>query len=247
MLENQTIGITGAAQGLGLAMARFFSTQGAKVILTDVQEEALAQAVASINDANPAHLAESHRLDVSNPDNVKAFAQTIEQKSWSITGWVNNAGILRDASLLKLEADAFDQVMDIHAKGTFLCTQMMGRHMKDHGQGGSVVNLSSVAYKGNFGQTNYSGAKAAIVGMTRTWALELSRYQIRVNAIAPGLIQTAMTDSIPEDVREQMVDKIPLKRMGQPEEIANLVAFLISKKASYIQGQTIHINGGFYI
>jgi 3-oxoacyl-[acyl-carrier protein] reductase len=157
---------------------------------------------------------------------------------------VNNAGILRDASLLKMEEKQFDQVIDVHLKGTFLLTQACAKLMVEK-KYGKIISLSSVASRGNFGQTNYSAAKAGIIGMTKTWALELSRYGINSNAIAPGLIETDMTASIPAPVLENLTHRIPAKRMGSTTEIANLICFLASDDSSYIQGEVIHINGGF--
>lgn len=231
-LKDKHIVITGAAQGLGFAMASKFASLGAIVAMLDLTE--------------PKEKIEGKTMffscDVTNRDQINDVASKIK----NVDVLVNNAGILRDASLFKMTNEQFDAVTDVHLKGAFYMTQTFAAKMKEK-KSGSIINLSSVASTGNFGQTNYSAAKAGIIGMTKTWALELSRYNIRVNAIAPGLIETEMTASIPEDIRNMMIDKIPLKRMGQPDEIAHLTAFLASTDSSYIQGQVIHINGGYYL
>ena len=156
---------------------------------------------------------------------------------------INNAGILRDATLLKMTEESFDQVIAVNLRGVFLCGQACARIMVEQ-KYGKIVNISSVASRGNFGQTNYSATKAGVIGMTKTWALELSKYNINVNAIAPGLISTEMTQSIPNNVREAMISKVPLKRMGEPQDVAELACFLSSDESSYIQGEVIHLNGG---
>ena len=156
---------------------------------------------------------------------------------------INNAGITRDALLHKLSEEKWDEVIRVNLKGTFNMGQACARIMMEQ-KSGKIINLSSVAAKGNMGQTNYSASKAGVVGMTSTWALELSKYNINVNAIAPGFIDSVLTQQIPSEVKEKFIQKIPLKRIGQPEDIAQLVCFLVSDYASYITGQTIHCDGG---
>ena len=231
-LTNKHVVITGASQGLGLAMAQKFTSHGALVAMLDIHEPK----------QKPEGKTMFFDCDVTDKKNVEEVAAKIQ----NIDVLVNNAGILRDASLFKMTEEQFDQVLNVHTKGAFLMTQAFAAKMKE-AKSGSIINLSSVASQGNFGQTNYACAKAGIIGMTKTWALELSRYNIRVNAIAPGLIETEMTASIPEDIRKSMVEKIPFKRMGTPAEIAHLTTFLASQASSYIQGQVIHINGGYYL
>ncbi|MEZ4820120.1 MAG: SDR family oxidoreductase [Bdellovibrionota bacterium] len=223
--------ITGGSQGLGLAMAMHFASLQNHVYLLDIHPPQ-----GKLSD-NISYL----QCDVTNRHQVTQISDTIAH----VDILINNAGILRDASVFKMTDEQFAQVVDVHMKGTFLMTQIFAAKMKD-AKSGNIINLSSVASQGNFGKTNYAGAKAGIIGMTKTWALELSRYNIRVNAIAPGLIETDMTASIPTEIRNTMIAKIPCQRMGQPSEIAHLAAFLASDDASYIQGQVIHINGGYY-
>jgi len=231
-LKNKNILITGGAQGLGLAMTERFLELGSHVHVLDILEP---------SEDFPT-CANFYACDITKSDQIQKACDQIQK----IDVLINNAGILRDASLFKMTAQDFDKVIDVHLKGTFMTTQRFAQVMKAQ-KSGAIINISSVAAFGNFGQTNYSAAKAGIIGMTKTWALELSKHNIRVNAIAPGLIKTAMTRSIPEDVKTAMIDRIPLKRMGEPKEIAHLAAFLASDDASYIQGQVININGGFYI
>lgn len=239
-LQNRNVIITGAAQGLGLSMAMEFSRVGSKVCLIDLDQESLDEAQRTIEKETQHASIQTAVCDISKPDQVQALSNL------ECDVLINNAGILRDASLFKMTLSQWQSVMDVHLTGTFLMTQLFGAKMKEQ-KNGSIINLSSVASQGNFGQTNYAAAKAGIIGMTKTWALELSRYNIRVNAIAPGLIETQMTQSIPQDIRDAMVKKILLQRMGTPLEIANLACFLASNASSYIQGQTIHINGGYFL
>lgn len=241
-LKNKTAVVTGAAQGIGFETAKRFLENGAQVALVDIQADKLAQSKKNLESMGGK--VESFPLDISKKEDVAKVVESILQTFSSIDILVNNAGILRDATLLKMEEKQFDQVIDVHLKGSFLLTQACAKFMSEK-KYGKIVNLSSVASRGNFGQTNYSAAKAGIIGMTKTWALELSRYNINVNAIAPGLIETDMTRSIPQPVLENLVSKIPLKRMGSVTEIANLICFLCSDESAYIQGEVIHINGGF--
>ncbi len=243
-LSKKTAVITGGAQGIGLETARAFLTHGSNVALIDLQSDKLQSVQKELRSAFPKSKIEIFSLDISDSTKVNAAVGNIVSSFSTIDILINNAGILRDATLLKMEEKQFDQVIDVHLKGTFLLTQACAKIMSEK-KYGKIVSLSSVASRGNFGQTNYSAAKAGIIGMTKTWALELSRYGINVNAIAPGLIETDMTRSIPAPVLENLVSKIPLKRMGSVSEIANLICFLASDDSSYIQGEVIHINGGF--
>lgn len=243
-LKNKTAVITGAAQGIGKETARKFLSYGANVALLDIQQDKLNETKSELSAEFPKSKIETFAADISQKVPVETAAMNIHKHFGSVDILVNNAGILRDASLLKMEESQFDQVIAVHLKGSFLLTQACARFMSEK-KFGKIISLSSVASRGNFGQTNYSAAKAGLVGMTKTWALELSRYGINVNAVAPGLIETDMTASIPAPVLENLTNRIPLKRMGSVTEIANLICFLASDDASYIQGEVIHINGGF--
>jgi 3-oxoacyl-[acyl-carrier protein] reductase len=242
-LKGKTAVITGAAQGIGKEVARVFLSNQSNVALLDLQKEKLEATKQELQIEFPNAKIFTTIGDISQKKSVDEAVASIAKEFGSIEILINNAGILRDASLLKMEETQFDQVIDVHLKGTFLLTQACVRMMSEK-KYGKIINLSSVASRGNFGQTNYSAAKAGIIGMTKTWALELSRYNINVNAIAPGLIETEMTASIPAPVRENFINKIPAKRMGTVAEIAHLICFLASDNASYIQGEVIHINGG---
>ncbi len=245
-LQNKTAVITGAAQGIGKETARVFLSFGANVALLDIQKDKLDQTKTELQSAFPKQKIEVFVADISQKAPVESAVANIVKHFGTIDILINNAGILRDASLLKMEETQFDQVIAVHLKGTFLLTQACAKTMSEK-KYGKIINLSSVASRGNFGQTNYSAAKAGLVGMTKTWALELSRYGINVNAIAPGLIETDMTKSIPQPVLEGLTSRIPMKRMGSVTEIAHLICFLASDDASYIQGELIHINGGFLV
>ncbi len=239
-LKNKVAVITGAAQGIGKETSRALLSRGCHVALVDIQKEKLQEVKNELSGGK----VEIFTADISNKEQVDTAISAIIKNFGTMDILVNNAGILRDATLLKMDEKQFDQVIDVHLKGTFLLTQACVRVMSEK-KYGKIINLSSVASRGNFGQTNYSAAKAGIVGMTKTWALELSRYGINVNAIAPGLIETDMTKSIPQPVLDHLTAKIPLKRMGSVTEIAHLICFLASDDSSYIQGELIHINGGF--
>lgn len=243
-LQHKTAVITGAAQGIGKETARVFLSYGANVALLDIQKDKLEETKKELLESYPNSKVEVFGVDISDKSSVDTAVAAIAKHFGGVDILVNNAGILRDASLLKMEEKQFDQVIAVHLKGSFLLTQGCAKLMSIK-KYGKIVSLSSVASRGNFGQTNYSAAKAGIIGMTKTWALELSRYGINVNAVAPGLIETDMTASIPAPVLENLTSRIPLKRMGSTTEIANLICFLASDDASYIQGEVIHINGGF--
>lgn len=234
-LKDKVAVITGASRGLGKAMALRFAAEGCKIALADISP---------IQFDGPAGDALIVQADVSKSADVESFIHQTLQKFSKIDVLVNNAGILRDATLTKMSDEQFDQVISVNLRGVFLCGRACAKVMVEQ-KHGRIINISSVASRGNFGQTNYSAAKAGVIGMTKTWALELSKHGILVNAIAPGLIATEMTQSIPEDVRKKMIDFIPLKRMGFPQEVADLALFLASEDASYIQGEVININGGF--
>jgi 3-oxoacyl-[acyl-carrier protein] reductase len=233
--------ITGSGRGLGAATALQFAAEGADVVINDLSSEAAAEVAAKVEKFGRKVLLSNH--DVS----ITAQAQSLVDLTLSTFGrvdiLVNNAGIIRDAMLHKLKEDQWDDVIRVNLKGPFNMGQACAKAMMEK-KYGKILNLSSIAWLGNVGQTNYSASKAGVVGLTRTWALELARYQINVNAIAPGLIDTQMTQSIPAEVKEKFIGKIPMRRMGKPEDIAALICFLCSDEANYITGQCIQIDGG---
>jgi NAD(P)-dependent dehydrogenase (short-subunit alcohol dehydrogenase family) len=233
--------VTGAGRGLGRAIALRLAADGATVVVNDVDAAAAQETVALIGDG--------HRALVSTEDvGDHQGAQSMVAKTLTAFGavhiLVNNAGILRDALLAKMTEGDFDAVIRVNLKGVFNCTQAVVPPFRAQGGRSAIVNLASISYLGNVGQTNYAAAKAGVVGMTRTWALELARYGVRVNGVAPGLMDTDMVRGMPPEIRERMTQAIPLGRLGRPEEVAATVAFLASNEASYMTGQVLHLCGG---
>jgi 3-oxoacyl-[acyl-carrier protein] reductase len=247
-LQDRVAIITGAASGIGKATAVTFAREGARVVVADVNAE-LGQAVAASvgPDAMFAH------LDVTDRAAVQAFVEQVVARYGRIDILVNNAGITRDAQLVRYkegqlvgqmsEAD-FDLVVAINLKGVFNCTQAVAPVMIAQ-KSGVILNASSiVGLYGNFGQTNYVATKAGVIGMTRVWARELGRYGIRVNAVAPGFIQTEMTAKMPEKVLASMAEHTPLGRLGQPQDVANAYLWLASDEAAFIHGAVLSVDGG---
>jgi 3-oxoacyl-[acyl-carrier protein] reductase len=233
--------ITGAAGGIGLATARRFAQEGAMVAVNDMNEAAGIKEVDEIRAAGGT--AEFYYGSVSDSNFVKQMMKDIAHRYGRLDVLVNNAGVVRDAMSHKMTEEQWDIIMNIHLKGTWLCSRTAFEYMK-HQHSGRIINTSSTSALGNIGQANYSAAKAGITGLTKTLALEYARYNILVNAIAPGYISTSMTAAIPAHVHEAVVNRIPLKRKGEPEEVANLHLFLASDESSYITGQVIFIDGG---
>ena len=186
-------------------------------------------------------------MNVAEYETVQELFRYIKEKFNRLDILVNNAGILRDATLKKMELDQFDDVIQVNLRGVYLCTQLAAKVMREQGSGVILSASSVVAHYGNFGQTNYVASKAGVIGMTRVWARELAKDGIRVNAVAPGFIQTDMTAGIPDKVLQMMADKVPMKRMGTAEEIANAYCFLASDEASYINGTVLNVDGGVVI
>jgi 3-oxoacyl-[acyl-carrier protein] reductase len=237
--------ITGGAQGIGRAIALRMADEGAGVCIADINLESARATAGEIEKKGAKVLAVE--LNVADPDSVsKAFATFIREFE-RLDILVNNAGITKDALLLRMKDEEWDAVLDVNLKGTFLCSKEAVRIMSKQ-RSGRIINISSiVAFTGNPGQANYSSSKAAIVGLTKTIAKEYASRGIRVNAIAPGFIETAMTDALPEKVKEEMKRAIPLGHFGKPEDIASVVVFLASRDADYITGQVFHVNGGMYM
>lgn len=239
-LNDKIAIITGSGRGLGAATALYMAKEGADIVVNDISEEAARATAAEIEKLGRRVLVSTH--DVS----ITAQAQSLVDETVKHFGrvdiLVNNAGITRDGMLHKLSEEKFDEVIRVNLKGPFNMGQACAKVMIEK-KYGKIVNLSSIAWLGNIGQTNYSASKAGVVGMTRTWALELARHQINVNAVAPGFIDTAMTQAIPAEVKEKLIAKIPMKRMGNPNDIAAIVTFLSSDEASYVTGQCIQVDG----
>lgn len=241
-LKDKVAIITGAASGLGRATALTFAREGAKIVVADVNEAAGKKVVEEILQiGSAAHFA---RVNVAAPESVdRLVADTVTQYG-KIDILINNAGILADARLVKMEIEQWQRVIDVNLKGVFLCGQAVARVMETQGRGVILNAASVVGLYGNFGQSNYVASKAGVIGMTKTWARELGRKGIRVNAVAPGFIETDMIKTIPEKVVAMIKEKTPLARMGTPQDIANAYLFLASDEASFITGTVLSVDGG---
>jgi len=241
--NKRTVIITGSASGIGYATALKFASRGYNLILGDINPKIIDIA-----------------REISESYKVKAVGLVVDVKDWNsckefyekgisslgvdhVDVLVNNAGILRDALFVKMTYEQWDEVIKVHLYGTFNMTKQVVEGMIRQGWG-RIINLSSISWQGNIGQANYSAAKAGIIGFTRTLAKELGRYGITVNAVVPGIIDTPMTRNLPEKIKQMFLERIPLRRVGNPEEVANLIVFLASDEASYINGAIIEITGG---
>jgi 3-oxoacyl-[acyl-carrier protein] reductase len=250
-LERKVALITGGAAGIGKATAKRFVQEGARVVICDVNE-AVGQETANDLGENCTF----YKVDISDRQIVQTWIEEVISAFERIDILVNNAGILRDATLVKVKhgelvkqmsEEIFDAVISVNLKGVFNCTQAVAPYMIRQAAG-SIINASSVVgLDGNFGQTNYVASKAGVVGMTKVWARELGRYNIRVNAVAPGMILTEMLLSMPDDILESFKQKASVKRLGTPEEVANVYLFLASDEASYISGEVVRVDGGLVI
>ena len=239
-LQGKIIIVTGGAQGIGKSTAQRLTEEGARVVVADLNLEGAQQLATELG--GPA-IAVS--LDVASRESWQNMVTEVISKLGGIDGLVNNAGVTRDRSLLKMTDEEWNTVIDIHLRGTWLGCQIVIPHMT--AKGGAIVNLSSDARWGAFGQSNYSAAKSGVVGLTRTVVIEHSRHKIRANAVAPGPVLTPMVQAVPEEVRKSWLANIPLRREAEPEEIASVIAFLLSDDASYVTGQIIGVNGGSII
>ncbi len=241
-LKGKTALITGSARGIGKAIAERLAAAGAKVVISDIMEDA---AVATDEEfRGKGYEAIAVRADVSSGKDVSKLVEEAVSQFKTLDIVVNNAGITRDTLMIRMKEDDWDMVLDINLKGAFLVSQAAARIMMKQ-RSGKIVNISSVVGRmGNAGQTNYAASKAGLIGFTKSAAKELAARGITVNAIAPGFIKTEMTDKMPEAAREKLSDNIPLKRLGTPEDIASVTAFLVSDDASYITGQVIGVDGG---
>jgi 3-oxoacyl-[acyl-carrier protein] reductase len=234
--------ITGAARGIGEATARKFAEEGAKVVVCDLDRAGVDRVVAQV--AALGVKAAGYVVDVTDKASIAAMVEGVMLQFGRIDVLVNNAGIVADAQFRKMTDEQFDRVIDINLKGTYNCTRAVVDIMVAQ-QSGVILNASSVVgIYGNFGQTNYAASKFGVIGMAKTWARELGRKGIRANAVCPGFVETSILKSIPDKVLQAMVERVPLGRLGKPEEIANTYAFLASDEASYINGAVIEVSGG---
>jgi 3-oxoacyl-[acyl-carrier protein] reductase len=242
-LEGKVALITGAANGIGYAAAEVFVKEGCHVALVDFDEETGKDKERTLNEAG-AGKAVFFQGDVADRQSVDSFVSAAKEHFGKIDILINNAGITRDGMLHKLSEENFQKVIDVNLTGVFNCTQAVLPHLVENGKG-KIINTSSVSgVYGNVGQTNYAAAKAAVVGMTKTWAKELGRKGINVNAVAPGFTETGMVASVPEKVIEGMKSMIPLGRLGKTEDIAKAYLYLASDDSDYVNGTVLHVDGG---
>jgi 3-oxoacyl-[acyl-carrier protein] reductase len=244
-LKDKVAIITGSGQGIGKATALLFANDGAKVIVAEYNKDTGEAVVTEINEAG----GEGHfvQVDISNRESVHVLISEVKETHGSIDILVNNAGVIKDNTLENMTDEEFDRVISVNLRGTYNCTKEVAEIMREQGSGVILNAASVVALYGNFGQTNYVASKAGIIGMTKVWARELGRDGIRVNAVAPGFISTDMTKDIPENVIEMMLKKVPLQRMGEPEEVASVYAWLASDEAGYVTGTVISVDGGVVV
>lgn len=236
--------VTGAAQGLGAVIAERFLMDGADgVALLDLKQDTLEAAAARLDPDGKRTLALT--CDVADPDSVARAFREIEARFGKVDILVNNAGITRDALAHKMTAEQFDVVVKVSLYGTFYCIQQVINGMRQRGYG-RIISMSSLAHRGNVGQANYAAAKAGIIGLTKTLAMELGPKHVTVNCVSPCIINTDIIKTIPEKVMKSMINSIPARRPGEPEEVADLVAYLASDEASYISGQCVNITGGLW-
>ena len=241
-LQNKVAFVTGGAQGIGKTISEELVRNGAHVVLGDVNLEGAEATAEAIN--NSGGSASAVKIDVANPAEVKQVFDSIMKDKKPVDILINNAGITRDGLMIRMKEVDWDIVLNINLKGSFLCSQQAAKQMMKQ-KSGAIVNIASiVGVMGNFGQANYSASKAGVIGLTKTLAREVASRGIRVNAVAPGFIDTEMTRVLDESVRQSLIEQIPMAKLGLPEDVARCVAFLVSDKSSYITGQVINVNGG---
>lgn len=240
LLDGKICIITGAGRGIGYATAVKFAEEGAKVVIAEFDENSGQKAADDVG----GFFIQTNVVDKSS---VNSLFEKVMTEYGCVDVLVNNAGILMDGTLVKMEEDQFDAVINVNLKGVYLCGRGAATIMKEQGSG-VILNASSVvAHNGNYGQTNYVATKAGVIGMTKVWARELGKDGIRVNAIAPGFITTEMTAQMPEKIIKMMGEKVPVKRWGDPEDVANAYCFLASDEASYISGTVLNVDGGVVV
>ena len=241
-LDGKKALITGGARGIGAAIAIELSKQGVEVIITDINEENAPKTLDNIKDhGGTGHF---YTMNVTDMKSVEDCVEKILTDIGKIDILINNAGVTKDKLLVRMKEEDWDFVLNVNLKGVFNCTRVVAPKMMKN-RWGRIINISSVVgVMGNMGQANYSASKAGVIGLTKTCARELASRNITVNAIAPGFIKSDMTDALSEDVTNKLLSAVPLNRLGTPEEVADLICFLASEKASYITGQVIGLNGG---
>lgn len=241
-IKDAVVIVTGSGRGIGRATAELFANHGAKVVVSDIDQDVCDTAAKEISQATGAEVI-GVVCNITKLDQVEAMMQQVVDKWGKIDVLVNNAGITKDGLFLRMKPDQWNFIVDVNLNGTYNCSYAAVQHMRKTRKG-VIINLSSIARFGNPGQANYAAAKAGIVGFTASLAKELGPMGIRVNAIAPGFVETRLTDAIPDKIKDEMVDRIPLKRKGQPLDIAGPILFLASNLSSYVSGITLQIDGG---
>ncbi len=240
MIYKKIAIVTGAAKGIGKSIAKQLILDDYYVIVADVNENDADAITNYLGEAN----SEFIKCDIQDQNNIISLFEAVKLKYGQVDVIVNNAGIIRDNMIWKMSKEDFDLVIDVNLKGTWMMCQEAAKIMREQ-KSGKIVNISSRAWLGNNrGQSNYTASKAGIVGLTRVLALELGKYNVNVNAVAPGLIDTPMTQSLSKEVMQNLINAQPTKKVGQPEDIANAVSFLVSEKSNFITGQIIHVDGG---
>ncbi|MEC0211329.1 3-oxoacyl-ACP reductase FabG [Paenibacillus ehimensis] len=244
-LQGKTALITGGAAGIGRETAALFAQEGARVIIADYNKQQGEEAIqALLQKGADAHFIE---VDVSDSGSVTKMAAEALAQYGAVDVLINNAGITQDRTLAKMTEEEWHRVIQVNLNGVFYCTKALIHSMIERGSGKIISTASIVGVHGNIGQTNYAAAKAGIIGMTKTWAKELGPKGIQANAVAPGFIETGMVANMPEKVVQQMLEKIPLRRLGQPKDVANAYLFLASSESDYVNGTVLEVNGGLVI
>lgn len=245
MPKDKVAVVTGASRGIGKSIALALAGKGAKIVAVDVDQAATDAMVAELKAAGTEAIAVQG--NVTQAADVEKMIDAAVEAFGRVDILVNNAGITRDALLLRMKDEDWDAVLTVNLKGAFLCSRAAAKVMSKQ-RSGRIINIASVVGQmGNAGQANYCASKAGLIGLTKSNARELAKRNVTVNAVAPGFIATAMTDALPEKVREELAAQIPLERLGSPEDIANAVLFLAAEASGYITGQVIAVNGGMYM
>ncbi|GAK06286.1 3-oxoacyl-[acyl-carrier protein] reductase [Geomicrobium sp. JCM 19037] len=243
-LSGKVAVVTGSGRGLGKGIVMKLASLGAETIVSDIDDRSIQETVQEIQSYGGKAFGKA--CNVSQPDEAEEFVQEVIARYGTIDILVNNAGINRDAMMHKMSVEEWQQVMNVNINGVFYMMQPAVKVMREK-ESGSVINISSASWQGNIGQANYAAAKAGVIGLTKTAAKELGKKGVTVNAICPGFIETDMTRGVPDHVWDMMVNKIALGRAGQPEDVANCIAFLASEQANYITGEVINVGGGMVL